>query len=125
LLGDGALRVLRRPLVHPAEGAFHDRGGFARVAAASAWSAPEAFCRDNAAPERLRQPGGDPCTGTFSSGSTPAANLERYGLPPDYRMIAPSYAAQRSAGAKAIGLGQQGARLPDERRPDLFGGACA
>ncbi|MDF2601292.1 MAG: MucR family transcriptional regulator, partial [Methylobacterium brachiatum] len=34
---------------------------------------------------------------------------ERYGLPADYPMVAPSYAEQRSALAKAIGLGQPGA----------------
>jgi predicted transcriptional regulator len=33
----------------------------------------------------------------------------RYGLPSDYPMVAPSYAATRSALAKAIGLGRPGA----------------
>ena len=34
---------------------------------------------------------------------------ERYGLPTDYPLVAPSYAERRSALAKAIGLGQPGA----------------
>ncbi|QGY05518.1 MucR family transcriptional regulator [Methylobacterium mesophilicum SR1.6/6] len=42
-------------------------------------------------------------------GLTPATYCERYGLPADYPMIAPSYAAQRSKIAKAIGLGVPGA----------------
>lgn len=43
-------------------------------------------------------------------GLTPEAYRERYGLPADYPMVAPSYAARRSALAKAIGLGVSGAR---------------
>ena len=39
----------------------------------------------------------------------PKAYRERYGLPADYPMTAPSYAAQRSALAKSIGLGRPGA----------------
>ncbi len=38
----------------------------------------------------------------------------RWGLPADYPMVAPNYAAQRSEFAKAIGLGRSSARL--ERR---------
>jgi predicted transcriptional regulator len=41
-------------------------------------------------------------------GLDPQSYRERYGLPANYAMVAPSYAAQRSALAKAIGLGQQG-----------------
>ena len=41
-------------------------------------------------------------------GLTPAAYREKWGLPPDYPMVAPSYAASRSALAKSMGLGQQG-----------------
>ena len=41
---------------------------------------------------------------------------ERYGLPADYPMVAPSYAEQRSALAKAIGLGQPGAMAKRERK---------
>jgi predicted transcriptional regulator len=37
----------------------------------------------------------------------------RWGLPPDYPMVAPNYAAQRSAFAKKIGLG----RKPGKRKP--------
>lgn len=39
----------------------------------------------------------------------PRSYRERYGLPSDYPMTAPSYAEQRSALAKAIGLGRPGA----------------
>lgn len=42
-------------------------------------------------------------------GLDPRAYRERYGLPADYPMVAPNYAAQRSALAKAIGLGRPGA----------------
>jgi len=42
-------------------------------------------------------------------GFTPERYRERYGLPADYPMVAPSYGAQRSALAKAIGLGVPGA----------------
>jgi predicted transcriptional regulator len=43
-----------------------------------------------------------------SHGLDPKAYRERYGLPADYPMVAPAYAEQRSALAKAIGL-----RLPE------------
>ena len=36
---------------------------------------------------------------------TPEAYREKWGLPADYPMVAPSYSANRSALAKAIGLG--------------------
>lgn len=35
----------------------------------------------------------------------------RWGLPPDYPMVAPNYAAQRSEFAKRIGLGRTSSRL--------------
>ena len=37
---------------------------------------------------------------------TPAQYREKWNLPSDYPMVAPNYAAQRSALAKKIGLGQ-------------------
>ena len=40
-----------------------------------------------------------------SYGLTPNEYRERWGLPMDYPMVAPNYAAQRSALAKKIGLG--------------------
>ncbi|MDP4003678.1 MucR family transcriptional regulator [Methylobacterium sp. NEAU K] len=43
-------------------------------------------------------------------GLTPEQYRTRYGLPADYPMTAPSYAAQRSAIAKRIGLGVPGAQ---------------
>ena len=39
-------------------------------------------------------------------GLTPAQYREKWKLPADYPMVAPSYAAQRSALAKKLGLGQ-------------------
>jgi predicted transcriptional regulator len=45
-----------------------------------------------------------------SHGLDPRSYRDRYGLPVDYPMTAPSYAAQRSQLAKAIGLGVPGAR---------------
>jgi predicted transcriptional regulator len=42
-------------------------------------------------------------------GFDPRGYRDRYGLPVDYPMVAPSYAEQRSALAKAIGLGRPGA----------------
>jgi len=47
-----------------------------------------------------------------SHGLTPDAYRERWGLPADYPMVAPNYAAQRSALAKKIGLGTK----PRKRR---------
>ena len=43
-----------------------------------------------------------------SHGLDPRSYRDRYGLPAEYPMVAPSYAAQRSALAKAIGLGRPG-----------------
>ena len=43
-----------------------------------------------------------------SHGLDPRSYRERYGLPADYPMVAPSYAEQRSALAKQIGLGRPG-----------------
>ncbi len=38
---------------------------------------------------------------------TPEQYREKWGLPPDYPMVAPNYAAERSQLAKQMGLGQQ------------------
>ncbi|GEP06839.1 MucR family transcriptional regulator [Methylobacterium oxalidis] len=46
------------------------------------------------------------------NGLDPASYRARYGLPADYPMVAPSYAAQRSELAKASGLGVSGGRQP-------------
>lgn len=43
-------------------------------------------------------------------GLEPRSYRERFGLPADYPMVAPAYAAQRSALAKQIGLGRPGAQ---------------
>ena len=45
-------------------------------------------------------------------GMTPAQYRERWGLPPEYPMVAPNYAARRSALALEIGLGRKAA-APD------------
>jgi predicted transcriptional regulator len=51
-----------------------------------------------------------------ANGLDPRSYRERYGLPADYPMVAPNYAAQRSALAKAIGLGRPGAQAERGRR---------
>lgn len=43
-------------------------------------------------------------------GMTPDEYRAKWGLPPDYPMVAPNYAAQRSAFAKEIGLGRGAAK---------------
>ena len=48
---------------------------------------------------------------------TPAAYRQRWGLPNDYPMVAPAYAAQRSAFAKSIGLGRKPAEAAPEPEP--------
>ena len=42
---------------------------------------------------------------------SPEAYRERWGLPPDYPMVAPNYARQRSHLAKEIGLGTRARRI--------------
>ncbi len=51
---------------------------------------------------------------------TPEAYRERWGLPPDYPMVAPNYAERRSALARQIGLGRKdGGRAPvEEAQPE-------
>lgn len=44
---------------------------------------------------------------------TPDQYREKWGLPPDYSMVAPNYAATRSQLAKQMGLGQQRRRRRD------------
>jgi len=46
-------------------------------------------------------------------GLDPYSYRQRYGLPSDYPMVAPNYAAQRSALAKSIGLGRPGGRVEE------------
>ena len=48
---------------------------------------------------------------------TPDAYRQRWGLAKDYPMVAPAYAAQRSALAKEIGLGQKRAAAPPTPEP--------
>jgi predicted transcriptional regulator len=43
-------------------------------------------------------------------GMSPDEYRDRWGLPADYPMVAPNYAARRSALAKEIGLGSKGGR---------------
>lgn len=43
-----------------------------------------------------------------SYGMTPEQYRDKWGLPPDYPMVAPNYAQHRSTLAKKIGLGTQG-----------------
>ena len=46
---------------------------------------------------------------------SPEEYRERWDLPPDYPMVAPNYAAQRSAFAKKIGLGRKPGRKRKSR----------
>ena len=50
-------------------------------------------------------------------GMTPAEYREKWGLPRDYPIVAPNYAAQRSALAKSLGLGRKAAPPTPKRRP--------
>jgi predicted transcriptional regulator len=49
-------------------------------------------------------------------GLTPEQYREKWGLPADYPMVAPNYAAQRSALAKKIGLGQMRGRAEGRKK---------
>jgi predicted transcriptional regulator len=49
-------------------------------------------------------------------GMTPAEYRKKWGLPADYPMVAPSYAAARSALAKSMGLGRK-ATAPKAAKP--------
>jgi len=48
-------------------------------------------------------------------GMTPDEYRHKWGLPPDYPMVAPNYAQQRSAFAKKIGLGRGTGRQAGKR----------
>lgn len=48
---------------------------------------------------------------------TPEAYREKWGLPRDYPMVAPAYAAARSALAKTIGLGQVPKKVEEPAPP--------
>ena len=48
---------------------------------------------------------------------TPDQYRQRWGLPRDYPMVAPAYAAQRSALALQIGLGRKAAPAPKKPEP--------
>ena len=52
-----------------------------------------------------------------SYGLTPDAYRTKWGLPADYPMVAPSYAATRSTLAKKIGLGRKPAAGPVAAKP--------
>jgi predicted transcriptional regulator len=49
-------------------------------------------------------------------GMTPEQYRAKWGLPPDYPMVAPSYAQSKSVYAKNQGLGTKGLRHHDEKR---------
>ena len=51
-----------------------------------------------------------------SYGLTPEEYRAKWGLPADYPMVAPNYAAQRSAFAKKIGLGRKKTRAKPGRK---------
>ena len=48
---------------------------------------------------------------------TPQAYRSKWNLPPDYPMVAPNYASQRSAFAKSIGLGRSSGAKKRRRAP--------
>ena len=50
-------------------------------------------------------------------GMTPAEYRAKWGLPSDYPMVAPAYAAKRSELAKNLGLGRRGAQESVEATP--------
>ncbi|TIU01162.1 MAG: transcriptional regulator [Mesorhizobium sp.] len=50
-------------------------------------------------------------------GLTPDEYREKWGLKPEYPMVAPNYAAQRSALAKSSGLGRKAAAKPARKAP--------
>ncbi len=49
-------------------------------------------------------------------GLTPEQYRQRWGLPPDYPMVAPSYAARRAAIAKEVGFGGRPKQILHRRR---------
>ncbi len=49
---------------------------------------------------------------------TPAQYRERWGLPRDYPMVAPSYASRRSTLAKSTGLGRKKPAEAEEPNPE-------
>ena len=51
-------------------------------------------------------------------GMTPADYRTKWGLPVDYPMVAPAYAAHRSALAKSLGLGRRGAQDAVDAAPE-------
>ena len=53
---------------------------------------------------------------TTAYSMTPDDYRKRWGLPPDYPMVAPNYAATRSALAKKIGLGRRAGTKTKARR---------
>ncbi len=50
-------------------------------------------------------------------GLTPEEYRARWGLKPDYPMVAPNYSAQRQAMAKQIGFGRKPAPPPEPEKP--------
>ncbi|ACL58416.1 MucR family transcriptional regulator [Methylobacterium nodulans] len=52
------------------------------------------------------------------NGLTPAEYRQQYGLPANYPMVAPNYAAQRSELAKSLGLGQLRRKAAEKRATD-------
>jgi len=50
------------------------------------------------------------CSSDLEYDMSPDEYRQRWGLPPDYPMVAPNYARQRSRLAKEIGLGTRARR---------------
>ncbi|ACL62856.1 MucR family transcriptional regulator [Methylobacterium nodulans] len=58
------------------------------------------------------------------NGLTPAEYRQTYGLPGDYPIVAPNYAAQRSELAKSLGLGQLRRKMAEKRAADEAKGSA-
>ncbi len=58
-------------------------------------------------------------------GMTPEQYREKWGLPADYPLVAPSYSAARSVLAKSLGLGQKGQQARRKAQPKPRGRAKA
>jgi predicted transcriptional regulator len=59
-----------------------------------------------------------------TNGLTPEQYRERFGLKPDYPMVAEAYSESRRAMAKQIGLGRKSTRTPTEDAPAAAGDAA-
>jgi predicted transcriptional regulator len=102
----------------------HIAGSLSTVGAAAAEEAPEEPAASNLTPAQIRKSITRDAIISFEDnkpyktlrrhlavrGLTPEQYREKWGLPKDYPMVAPSYSEARSSMAKALGLGARGAQ---------------